>query len=102
MTCLVTLVVDGVDQLAVSATLRRAGEVVWATVRIRIVGRPVEVSVETVNTPALIRGLLQAAQQLCHKAVVSGVVLPGGGWERAASLLNDALVALAGTEHSDG
>jgi hypothetical protein len=98
MACYVSLVTYGNEQLGVSATV----EPPWAAVRFRIAGEPVEVRVETSNTAALIRALLRAAQQLCDSAAASGAQLPGAGWGRASLLLDDALVALAGTEQGDG
>ncbi|MGH3926944.1 MAG: hypothetical protein ACRDTT_29435 [Pseudonocardiaceae bacterium] len=92
MTCVVSLVAHGNEQLSVSAAV----EAPWASVRFRIVGEPVEVRVETADASALIRGLLRATQQLCDTAVASGVALPGTGWGRAALLVDDALVVLAG------
>jgi hypothetical protein len=98
MTCVVSLVAHGNEQLNVSASV----EAPWASVRLRIAGEPAEVRIETTDASTLIRGLLRAAQQLCDSAVASGGVLPGGSWGRAALLLDDALVAIAETEQSDG
>jgi hypothetical protein len=102
MACLVELAAGLDERLAVSTTVRHTGQAAWATIRFRVVGEPAEVSVTTSDTPVLIHGLLRAAQQLCDKAAAAGVALPGDGWGRAALLLDDALVALAGTERSDG
>jgi hypothetical protein len=102
VSCVVDLAAALGDRLVVSTTVHHTGEAACATIRFRIVGEPAEVSVTSPDTPALIHGLLRAAQQLWDKAAVSGVPLPGSGWGRAALLLDDALVALAGTEHSDG
>lgn len=98
MTCVVSLVAHGNEQLGVSATV----EAPWASVRFRVASEPVEVRVETPDTAALIRGLLRAAQQLCDAAVVSGATLPGAGWGRASLLLDDALVAIAESGECDG
>jgi hypothetical protein len=97
MACYVALVTHSHERLNVSATV----EAPWADVRFRIAGEPVEVRVETADAAALIRGLLQAAQQLCTQAAVSDA-LPGAGWTRAALLLDDALVAIANTGQGDG
>jgi hypothetical protein len=97
MACYISLVTHSDDRLNVSATV----EAPWADVRFRIAGEPVEVRVETADAAALIRGLLQAAQQLCTQAGVS-TALPGAGWARAALLLDDALVAIAHTGQTDG
>jgi hypothetical protein len=102
VSCVVDLAAALGERLAVSTTVHHTGEAAWATIRFRVVGESAEVSVTTPDTSALIHGLLRAAQQLCDKAAVSGVSLPGSGWQRALLLLDDALVALAGTEHSDG
>jgi hypothetical protein len=102
VSCVVDLAAALDERLAVSTTVHHTGEAACATIRFRIVGEPAEVSVTTSDVPALIRGLLRAAQQLCDKAAASGVPLPGSGWQRALLLVDDALVAIAGTEYSDG
>lgn len=99
MTCVVSLVADGDDRLALSTAVSRSAE---AAVRFHVEGEPVEVSVRTADASALIHTLLRAAQQLCDKAVAAGVTLPGCGWGRAALLLDDALVAIAETGAGDG
>ncbi|MGH8900662.1 MAG: hypothetical protein ACRDYA_03040 [Egibacteraceae bacterium] len=95
MSCVVDLAAALGERLVVSTTVHHVGEAASATVRFRVAGEPVELSVTTPDTAALIHALMRAAQQLCDKAVAVGVTLPGEGWGRA-SLLLDALVALAG------
>jgi hypothetical protein len=104
MACLVNLAAGLDERLAVSTTVHHTGEAACATIRFRIVGEPAEVSVTSPDVPALIHGLLRTAQQLCDKAITAVVPLPGDDWARAALLLDDALVAIAETEHeqSDG
>jgi hypothetical protein len=99
MSCVVTLVVDGDEPLAVSTAVSRSAE---AALRFHIKGEPAEVSIRTDDVPTLIRELLAAAQQLCDKAVAADVMLPGGGWGRASLLLDDALVAIAQAGESNG